>query len=366
MRILSCADLHLKLKHDKRYKRDLITSLNFLVDTIESQKPEFFIVAGDIFDTKYPTATEYAVFTAFLNRISKLDVHTILIPGNHDTPNNSEEANTLKQFFNLKIDNLTVIHKPGIYNIYGLNILAIPYVHYDREEVLQMVKQLHDEYVGNDLILVGHFWVDSYKIDNQDYTQNIHEFVVSEAYLKSLNKVKYYMLGHIHIGGRVFGNCYYLGSVFRTKTNETEPEKSILLFEDDKVTKIVSPAMGIKEVLISSTDDLNIDLSGITSTICHLKVKNLDIEFMSKINAVRKQLVDQGNYVYTDMDLKTIKFNAVTNSKPENLSQFFTNWIKMNNLMAEETTIKTLIQGIINGNITEKTNFFDIKELNLK
>ena len=363
MKMLLTADIHLKLKQDKRYKRDLVTTLKFLADTVEEEQPDIFIIAGDIFDTKYPTATEYALFTAFINRLS---VQTIIFPGNHDTPNNSEEANTLKQFFNLKIPNLSVFHKPGIYTVKGIDFLIIPYIHHNREEVLTEVKRLHDEYTGKELILLGHFWVDSYKVDNRDYSQNIHEFIVTEAYLRALTKVKYYMLGHIHIGGQVFPNCNYPGAPFRTSLNEKEDKKFILRYDDQGITKIETPAIPITSIYISTPEQLNQDFSGIKERICQLSVSNLEMDFMAKINLLKKQLEDQGNYVYTSIDLKSVKFQSVQSSKPTAMSDFFENYIKMNNLKDSELVFKQILQDVINGSITDKSNFFDIKSLAIK
>ena len=369
MLLIHTADFHIKLKQDKRYKRDLINILKFLVDITLEKKPDALIIAGDIFHTKLPTPTEYAVFTAFTHRITDKGIPIIIIPGNHDTPNNSEEAHTLKQFYNANIPNLHILNNPGIYTINGIDFLAMPYKHHDREATLREIKKIHDEYIGNNLIAIGHFWVDTYKLSGQDYAKNNNEFVVSEPYLRSLYKVKQFMLGHIHIGGPVFSNCHYSGSPFRITMGEKEENKYVISYNDtlsNPIDTIITPALPLKEILISAMDDLNVDITNIHNTICHLKVRNLDIDCVARVHDLKKRLEAQDNFIYTDLDLKTVKFHSVKNSTIATMSDYFDNYIKMNNLMTEGTKIKEIIQHIIDGNITDKTNFFDIKTLGLK
>lgn len=367
-KILHTADLHIKLKQDKRYRKDLITIIRFLLDSIKEYKPDFFVIAGDTFDTKSPTATESAIFTSFIRRILDTGVTTIIIPGNHDIPNHAEEASALKPFYNLHLENLHIINTPGIHTINGVDFMALPYLYHDREEILNKLYKEHNDYTGDNLYFIGHFWLDTYTTGNANYTPDSKEFMIKESFLSKFTKVKKFMLGHIHNGGWAFKDAYYAGAPFRTKFGE-KADTGIYLHEDATSTRIPSPAMAITEYVISSEETLNA-IAAIkelpSDQIVVLKINNLSSEYIGKINSIKADLEKNSNYVYTDMDLTTVKFNSATTPTASTTNEFFKDYIKMNNICADEAVLLNIINAIMSEEVTDKSDTLKIRHLGLK
>jgi exonuclease SbcD len=88
MKILHTSDWHLgrTLYGRKRYD-EFAAFLDWLADTIETQKIDILLVAGDVFDTTTPGNRAQALYYRFLYRVSASRCsHVVVIAGNHDSP----------------------------------------------------------------------------------------------------------------------------------------------------------------------------------------------------------------------------------------------------------------------------------------
>jgi len=88
MKILHTADWHLgrSLYGRKRYE-EFTAFLDWLAQTIEEQKVDALLVAGDVFDTSTPSNRAQELYYRFLFRVAASCCrHVVIIGGNHDSP----------------------------------------------------------------------------------------------------------------------------------------------------------------------------------------------------------------------------------------------------------------------------------------
>ena len=356
MRILHTADLHIRLKNDKRYRKDLITVVRHILDVIDQVKPDYFIVAGDIFDTKTPTPGELSLANALLKRILDKNIKIIMVPGNHDIPAQADVHNTLHPLENLKLKNLYISSEVDIISVGDIDVLTIPYCYFDKEEIITHIGALHNDYQGNNLFMVGHCWVDQY----WDVEPPQSEFILTKQFLNKLHKIKYGALGHIHKGGKVLPNIYYAGSPFRVTLGEEEPTKTMYLWEDGVITPITMPVFSLNKFYIQSMPE---NIESYTNSICRIIAKGITIEALQEVDKYRTLLEKNGNYVYISLELQNINFETVKNNKIDDVGVFIGDYIKRNNLMEEQAKIQSLCNKIINEDVNKDTSIANIPEL---
>ena len=88
LKILHTSDWHLgrSLYGRKRYE-EFSAFLDWLADTIERQRIDVLLVAGDVFDTTAPSNRAQALYYRFLECVSRSRcAHVVVIGGNHDSP----------------------------------------------------------------------------------------------------------------------------------------------------------------------------------------------------------------------------------------------------------------------------------------
>jgi len=88
MKILHTSDWHLgrSLYGRKRYE-EFTAFLDWLAQTIEDEKVDVLLVAGDVFDTSMPSNRAQELYYRFLCRVAASCCrHVVVIAGNHDSP----------------------------------------------------------------------------------------------------------------------------------------------------------------------------------------------------------------------------------------------------------------------------------------
>jgi exonuclease SbcD len=88
MKILHTSDWHLgrSLYGRKRYE-EFSAFLDWLAQTIEKEKVDALLVAGDVFDTSTPSNRAQELYYRFLAQVSTSCCrNVVVIAGNHDSP----------------------------------------------------------------------------------------------------------------------------------------------------------------------------------------------------------------------------------------------------------------------------------------
>ncbi|MBT5267882.1 MAG: exonuclease subunit SbcD, partial [Candidatus Marinimicrobia bacterium] len=124
MKILHTSDWHLgrSLYGRKRYE-EFSAFLDWLDKTIEDEKVDALLVAGDVFDTSTPSNRAQELYYRFLCRVAASCCrHVVVIAGNHDSPSFLNAPKELLRALNVYVvgsvsdaldDEVIVLHKDG-------------------------------------------------------------------------------------------------------------------------------------------------------------------------------------------------------------------------------------------------------------
>ena len=271
--ILHTSDWHLgrRLYGQMRYD-EFQAFLNWLTETIEAQKVDVLIVAGDIFDTMTPSNRAQSLYYQFLGTVSSLYCqHVVIVSGNHDSPTFLDAPANVLKFLNVHVigtacENIEdeVLVLKDKHNQPQCLIAAVPYLrdrdvrssqagesgqnkdanvltginqHYAQVAEIakanqsQLIKQ-HNYYVP--IIATGHLFTAGGRTTEDDG--------VRELYVGSLGKVSvdmfdecfdYVALGHLHVPQKVGGceHIRYSGSPIAMGFGEARQQKQVLLIQ---------------------------------------------------------------------------------------------------------------------------------------
>ncbi|WP_440453361.1 exonuclease SbcCD subunit D C-terminal domain-containing protein [Psychrobacter sp. ASPA161_9] len=271
--ILHTSDWHLGRRLYGRMRYDEFEAfLNWLQDTISTQKVDVLIVAGDIFDTMTPSNRAQALYYEFLGKVSKSCCqHIVIVAGNHDSPTFLDAPSNVLKFLNVHVigtacedlnDEVLVLDAAD--GAPHCIIAAVPYLrdrdvrssaagesadskdanvikgiraHYDKVASIAKAKQaklaeVHQRHIP--IIATGHLFAAGGTTTEDDG--------VRELYVGSLGKISadmfdegfdYVALGHLHVPQRVGGreSIRYSGSPIAMGFGEAKQQKQVLLVQ---------------------------------------------------------------------------------------------------------------------------------------
>lgn len=267
MRVLHTADWHLGqrfIHHDRTQEQTL--ALNWLIDTLETERVDVLIVAGDIFDVSNPPNSARELYYNFLSRLLKTSCRqVVIVGGNHDSPGTLAADSELLKNLQIHVigampadrrEALLVLqdaqHAPAMI------VAAVPFLR-DRElmyvvagesadqraqRLRAAVRDVYTELAGHiealglpdlPVIATGHLYASgALGADKQDniYIGNCENIDAQEF----PHIFDYIALGHIHraqaVGGRE--SVRYAGSMIPLSFSETQDSKSVYLVDFDK------------------------------------------------------------------------------------------------------------------------------------
>lgn len=272
MKILHTSDWHLGQKFISREREDEhALALNWLAETIESQKIELLLVAGDVFDIGNPPSSSRALYYGFLKRLMKTECrHIVVIGGNHDSPQMLNAPREILEFFNVHIvgkarenveeEVLVLKNEAGVPECV---VAAVPFLRdqdlrravsgeksEDRVESIrqgilahyQAVGEVCEEYKKMDLPIIGMGHLCATGAESSDKQENIYLGSRENIEASKFPKVfDYVALGHIHRAQAIGGlkHVRYCGSPLPLSFSETKDDKSVtvLHFEKRKLVK---------------------------------------------------------------------------------------------------------------------------------
>ncbi|MBC6607336.1 exonuclease subunit SbcD [Hymenobacter sp. BT188] len=267
MRVLHTADWHLGQRFNGGHERteEHRHFLRWLVETIQAQRVEVLVVAGDIFDTGSPSNAALELYYSFLLQMQATDCRDIvLVGGNHDSPATLNAPARLLRHLRVHVvgcvpdcfeDQVIVLDnaegKPG------LVVCAIPFLrdrdvrlsvpgeeaeerearirqgiadHYLRVSEVEMVWQL--KAAGVPVLATGHLYAAG--ASPSDSERTIHVGNLGQVTADHFPTVfDYVALGHLHRPQRVGGREHirYSGSPIPLSFSEIDHPKEVLLLE---------------------------------------------------------------------------------------------------------------------------------------
>jgi len=271
--ILHTSDWHLgrRLYGQMRYD-EFQAFLDWLTETIEAQKVDVLIVAGDIFDTMTPSNRAQSLYYQFLGTVSSLYCeHVVIVSGNHDSPTFLDAPADVLKFLNVHVigtacenieDEVLVLKDKN--NQPQCVIAAVPYLrdrdvrssqagesgqdkdanvltginqHYDKVAEIAKAKQSqlieqHNYYVP--IIATGHLFTAGGRTTEDDGVRDLYVGSLGKVSVDMFDKCfDYVALGHLHVPQKV-GNCEhirYSGSPIAMGFGEARQQKQVLLVQ---------------------------------------------------------------------------------------------------------------------------------------
>lgn len=295
MRILHTSDWHLGQRLHHRDRLDEQTAaLDWLLETIERERVDCLIVAGDIFDTHSPPNAARKLYFRFLAQLYKLDGcrHVVFIGGNHDSAHHLNAPRELLGELDLHVHGSVsatpdeqLIHLKAPTGETEAIIAAVPFLRdadlrrslpaeteADRVErtrlaILQHYQNLETavgrvDCSGIPVIATGHLYAHGSNADKEQ--ENIYLSDTSNIEAGQFpDCFDYVALGHIHRPQLVgeLNHVRYSGSMIPLSFSETKDEKQVLLldFEGKKlkdIRPIAVPAQRRLKTIEGSLEDV--------------------------------------------------------------------------------------------------------------
>ncbi len=275
-RVLHTSDWHLgRTLHERARDDEFEAFLDWMIETVKSEKIDVLLIAGDIFDTSNPAFATQQRYFDFLQRLMTTCCrHAVITSGNHDSTSFIDVPGKVLAGLNIHVVGQARfgVHKDGaaeeevvvIQDEKGrdaLIVAAVPFLtegdlrfsefgesredkerkmiegvklHYDR--VAEAAEKIRD---GRDIpvIAMGHLFVQGGKFDPQNGSER-------QTYIGTLGGVSassfspsfdYVALGHLHGAQCVGGNerVRYSGSPIAMGFGEAGQSKSVYVLDCD-------------------------------------------------------------------------------------------------------------------------------------
>jgi exonuclease SbcD len=270
VRVLHFADAHIDIanygRHDPETAlpirvMDFLNALDQVIDTAVEEKVDLVIFAGDAYKDRNPQPTFQRAWGERMMRLSKANIPTILLVGNHDVAPAAGRANTLQEFKTLQVPN---IHMANRIELLGpdelglpVQVITVPWVSRSqlmtREEtagkslndVLQMIEEKVTLVVQQlmesadpdlPLIMTAHASVGGAKYGSERAVMLGHELVLSNSIIRD-QRLDYVALGHIHKHQAVHEGqppAVYPGSIERIDFGEVREKKGFVMAQISK------------------------------------------------------------------------------------------------------------------------------------
>lgn len=263
VKVLHTADWHIgKQLHKYSLEEDHRIFFDWLYQQIIDRDIDLLLVAGDIFDTAFPSNASLGMYYGFLTRLLGQKVRIIVTGGNHDSPGVLNAPREILSHLNIRVvGDVAGFPKAGYFSFpeWGLAVGALPYLRdsdlrksvagssYDdraaliREGIARFYQEMvgfHEQSVsGFSLIGMGHLHVAGAQVSESE--RDIH-LVGNLAAFGSEHfppGYAYMALGHIHKPQKISDIVRYSGSPIPLSFSERKDPKYVieLTFDDGRL-----------------------------------------------------------------------------------------------------------------------------------
>jgi len=290
MKILHTSDWHIGhrlLEQSQQYEQERF--FDWLLEYIRSNSIDILLVAGDIFDTAYPSSQSMTMFYDFLgNIVKKTDCqHIVITAGNHDSPGTLEAPKELVKYFSINMigkadeDIKNEILKLNVKDEKAV-IAAVPYLR-DRDIRLAVAGEDFDTIEKKyRTALIKHYWKTAGEIEQVCKNNCVkiamgHLFAIGAEQSDSEQRIyagglgdiaaddfpetfDYIALGHLHQAQKVGGKEHirYSGSPIPYSFGEAKSDKKVIVIEtaNGKITNIENVDIPLFRDMFSATGSL--------------------------------------------------------------------------------------------------------------
>lgn len=279
VKILHFADAHIDMANYGRQDpatglplrvMDFLKSLDEIVDAAISEQVDLVVFAGDAYKNRDPAPTFQREWGKRIMKLSKAQIPTILLVGNHDVSPSVARAHALEEFITLSVPHVLVADKPMFLDpkeltalcakgkTLDLQLLAVPWVsrsglmaylnlqtrdlnelHSEMEKRLSNVLQkwLDGADPSVPTILTAHASVEGAVYGGERTVLLGKDFVLPKSMVAD-PRLDYVALGHIHkaqdLNEKKHPPVVYSGSIERVDFGEVQDDKFYVIADVDK------------------------------------------------------------------------------------------------------------------------------------
>jgi len=306
MRILHTSDWHLGVSTGPASRhQEQAWFLEWLLDTLEREKIDALVVAGDVFDSMHPSAEARELYYRTLASVGRTGVRNIVVVGgNHDSPSHLDAPRALLEAVDVhvvggvptsedRLDRMLAPLRARGSDAVAAICLSVPYVHeyrlgirttdLDRDKTrtafksafANLYKDLADHaevrYPGVPIIATGHLTM-GFDAKREDYPQEIHQVGTIEGLPAELldSRIQYTALGHIHRCYPIADStAWYSGSPIPYSLTEMAAARQVLVVDlnsekEVQVVRIEVPRSRDLVQLVGSPEGILADLASLT------------------------------------------------------------------------------------------------------
>jgi exonuclease SbcD len=278
-KILHFADAHIDMANYGRQDpttglplrvMDFLKSLDEIVDSAIAEQVDLVIFAGDAYKNRDPAPTFQREWGKRIMQLSKAEIPTVLVVGNHDVSPSVARAHALEEFSTLSVPHVLVVDKPVFLGpkeltslcangkTLDLQLLAVPWVsrsglmaylnlqtrdlnelHSEMEKRLSNVLQkwLDGADPSVPTILTAHASVEGAVYGGERTVLLGKDFVLAKSMVAD-PRLDYVALGHIHkaqdLNEKNQPPVVYSGSIERVDFGEVQDDKYFVIANVDK------------------------------------------------------------------------------------------------------------------------------------
>jgi exonuclease SbcD len=237
---------------------DFILAFDRTIDYAVENKADLFLLCGDTFRDSNPNSTVLKLFASRLSRLSRENIQTVIILGNHDAPRGGRAAPP-EPLIELNVPNVHYFSKPGFTDMISRSgekarVFALPYRHPVRVASengkaglrRDLMEQTYLEQISSEVegftqagrghadasILTGHFSIQGAVAGSEQAWSTGEEYSVPPSILDS-SVFDYVAMGHVHKHQAIKSNLpiVYPGSIERVDLAEAGEEKGFVRVE---------------------------------------------------------------------------------------------------------------------------------------
>jgi len=263
MKLLHFADAHIDMANYGRHDSetglplrvlDFLKSLDTIIDAAISEKVDMVIFAGDAYKDRSPAPTFQREWGKRIIRLSKAQIPTLLLVGNHDLSPAAGRAHAIQEFDTLQVPYVRVLQKPEFLTpneLWGVpvQVIAMPWISrsglmaslgasaVDSKELFGNIEARISELVegwieeaGSDLplILTAHASVEGAMFGAERLVMLGSDLVLPTWLVKD-QRLDYVAMGHIHkpqdVNQGQHPPVIYPGSIERIDFGEAKDDK---------------------------------------------------------------------------------------------------------------------------------------------
>ncbi|MDP1587815.1 MAG: exonuclease SbcCD subunit D C-terminal domain-containing protein [Prosthecobacter sp.] len=263
MRILHTADWHLGARLVERDRLpEHAAFLDWLIETLHSEKIDALLVSGDVFDAANPPQDAVALYFKFLQRLADLKtVKAVITGGNHDSASHLNAPRDLLRRFDVHV--FGHASENNVVDLGGAVVAAVPFL---RERDLRQaaagetITTVHEQVraaisahyaaqlvacrevaQGRPIIAMGHLTV--LGATTSDSERDIHIGNLGSVGADIFDGFDYTALGHLHRPQKVAGieTIRYSGSPIPLSFSEAADAKSVVVIDTQNHSPVPIP-----------------------------------------------------------------------------------------------------------------------------